>query len=183
MSISKPQPNDAEAINEVVKKAWYATYVNEVAGITKADIDQMYAENEVGQIEMFRKRAANSGSTSSPQATDDISLVAKRPFDGLMASGEEVVGFIRVKIKPDAAELLSLYILPEFAGQGIGTKLWQAMQEYLPKDKPVFVEVVSYTKAVDFYTKLGFVKVGESFSEPMLASGNRMPQIKMVLSR
>lgn len=168
ITISKPQPEDAEAIAEVIRKSWYATYISEEVGITKEDIDLMYAENQERQIEVFRERALHP-------KDDDISLVAKED--------QNVVGFIRLKIHPDSVEMLSLYVDPDCVGKGIGTSLWQEVKKILPKDKPVTVEVASYTKAVEFYKKLGFVDRGEQYSkqgEKMLSSGKRMPLMGMI---
>ena len=70
ITISKPQPNDAEGINEVIKLSWYATYVTPEIGITKEDIDLMYAQSEKKRIEVFRHRAEYT-------KDGDISFVAK----------------------------------------------------------------------------------------------------------
>ncbi len=169
--ISKPTPEDAGWIAEVIRKSWYVTYINTEVGITKEDIDLMYAENQERQIEVFRDRALHP-------KDDDISMVAKE--------GEKVVGFIRLKIHPDFAEILSLYVDPECVGKGIGTSLWQEAQKILPKEKMVTVEVASYTKAVDFYKKLGFADRGEKYrkqGEKMLSSGKQMPLMGMVFSK
>ncbi len=171
ITISKPKPNDAEKINEVIKKTWYDTYVNEQFGITKRDIDLMYTESEDGQIEMFRKRAML-------QKDDDISLVAK--------DKENVVGFIRLKINTGEIQLLSLYVLPEYSGKGIGTSLWVESLRLLPRDKPVTTEFAIYTRAKDFYEKMGFVDMDEEYrsqSEPMMSSGNRIPLTKMIFNQ
>ncbi len=171
--ISKPKPEDAEAIAEVIRKSWYATYIDAEVGITKEDIDLMYAENQAQQVDVFRERALHP-------KDDDISLVAKESERG------KVDGFIRLKIHPDSVEMLSLYVDPECVGKGIGTSLWPEAQKTLPKDKSVMVEVASYTKAVDFYKKLGFVDQGEKYrkqGEKMLSSGNKIPLVSMVLER
>lgn len=52
ITISKPKPEDSEAITEVIRKSWYATYINTEVGITKDDIDLMYAENQERQTEV-----------------------------------------------------------------------------------------------------------------------------------
>ena len=165
--ISKPLPEDARRIKDLIKASWYATYINEEVGINKADIDAMYAENQDEQIEVLRSRA------TTPRE-NDISLVAK--------DGDIVVGFIRLKIHPELVDLLSLYILPNQEGKGIGTSLWQEALKVLPKDKPVIAEVATYTKAKDFYAKLGFIDTGERYTkeeDKMPVSGTCIPLMKM----
>lgn len=169
ITISKPRPEDAEAINEVIKKSWYATYINEQIGITREDIDLMYAENEKGQIEVFRKRAINP-------PDDDISLMAK--------DGEKVVGFIRLKIFPGYVQVLSLYVHTDYLGKGIGTNLWNEARKLLPPDKSVVAYPAEHTKSIDWYKKMGFVETGEKrVEEAMASSGTRMSLIKMILTR
>ncbi len=169
ITISKPISEDAEGIHKVIKKSWYATYINEEVGVTKEDINAIYVDNPEGQINAIRNRAENS-------KEDDISLVAK--FE------EKVLGYIRLKIHNDFVELISLYVDPEYMGNGIGTQLWEQALKLLPKDKPIIVEVATYTKAVEFYKKLGFVDTEERYSkEKMLVSKTPMPLMKMVYKR
>lgn len=168
ITISKPQPEDAESIADLIQMSWYATYIDKKIGITKADIDLMYAQGQARQIAVLRERAQHP-------KTDDISLVAK--------SDKEVVGFARLKIHTDSVEVLSLYVHPEHTGKGIGTNLWLDVEKLLPKDLPITVEVASYTKAVDFYKKLGFTESGRKDGEKMLSSGKRIPLVSMVLER
>ena len=139
VTIAKSEPEDAEGINDVIKSSWYATYITPLIGVTKEDVDLMYAKNEKEQIAVFRKRAENA-------KEDDISLVAKE--------GEKVVGFIRLTILADTAELLSLYVHPEYTGNGIGTSLWQEALKILPADRIVFTEPVEHTPSIDFYKKI-----------------------------
>ncbi|MDQ5949025.1 MAG: hypothetical protein QG589_151 [Patescibacteria group bacterium] len=165
--ISKPKPEDAKGIHDMMKTSWYATYPNKEIGVTKGDGDLSYTpEVEQKQIEVLRHRAEHQKNT-------DISLVAKE--------NEKIVGFIRLKIGENFTDLVSLYVDPDFTGKGIGTELWNEAYKSLPKDKPIYVEVVSYTKAKDFYTKIGFVKIEEYLDkEPLLSSGIHLPLTKMV---
>ncbi len=167
ITISKPQSNDAEGINEVIKLSWYATYITPEIGITKEDVDLMYAQNEKRQIEVFRHRA------EYPKE-NDISFVAK--------DEEKVVGFIRLKIHADDIELMSMYVHPEYTGKGVGTNLWQEVLKFLPSNKTIFTEPVQHTKSIDFYTKLGFVDTGERYQaeEKMQSSGVQLPIMKMI---
>lgn len=169
INISKPKPEDAEGMNETIKKSWYATYITPEIGITKEDIDLMYAQSEKRQIEVFRSRAEHP-------KDDDISLVAK--------DGEKVVGIIRIKIFPDHIRVRTMYIHPEYMGKGIGTNLWNEMQKLLPKGTPVVAYPTEHTKSVDWYKKIGFVETGEkSVDNEVMASGAQMTGIKMVLKR
>ena len=168
--ISFPKPNDAEGMNEVIKLSWYATYVNPKIGVTKEDVDTMYALNEKQQIETFRKRA------ESPK-DNDITLIAKE--------SDKVVGIIRLLILDDHVRVRTMYVHPEFTGKGIGTMLWNEAQKYLPPDKNVVAFPVKHTKSIDWYKKIGFVETGEKKidDEAMPISGVHLNAIKMQLTK
>ena len=170
ITISLPKSEDAEGINETIKKSWYATYVTPKVGVTKEDIDLMYAQSEKKQIEVFRHRSENP-------KDDDISLVAK--------DDEKVVGIIRTKILPDHVRVRTMYVHPEYTGKGIGTNMWHEMQKLLPQDKPVIAYPTEHTKSVDWYKKMGFFETGEKSidEEVMKDSGTRMTGIKMILKK
>ncbi len=168
--ISIPQPEDAEGISNVIKKSWYATYINDAVGITKEDLDHMYAKNEASQIEALRTRA------SDPK-NDEVCLVAK--------DANAIIGFTRLRIHSDSIKWLSHYVHPEYVGKGTGMTLWNEVRKLLPAGKPITVEVATYTRAVNFYTKIGFVDMGAEYrseGEKMLPSGTKMPLMKMILS-
>ena len=169
ITISNPKPEDAEAIHDVIKQSWLATYIDENVGVTREDVEAIYTDEPEKQIGAIRNRATNP-------KDDDISLVAK--------DDTKVIGIIRLKINNDSIELRTLYVLPEYFGQGIGTKLWQESLKLLPIRKLITVELASYTKAKDFYEKIGFVDTGERYlgEETMKNSGTKMPLMKMIYS-
>lgn len=164
--ISPPKPEDAEGINKVIKLSWHATYTAPEIGVTKEEIDLVYAQHEKRQVEVFRHRA------ESPK-DDDVTLVAKED--------KKVVGVIRVKIFTDHVRVRTMYIHPDYTSKGIGTSLWNAVQKLLPKDKPVIAYPIEHTKSVGWYKKMGFIETGEKCAdEQVMASGTRMTGIKMV---
>lgn len=170
ITISIPKPEDAEGMNEVVKSSWYSTYVTPEIGITKEDIDAMYAQSEVQQISTFRKRA------ESPKE-NDITLIAK--------DDKSVVGIIRFLILDDHVRVRTLYVHPNCTGKGIGTILWNETQKHIPSDKNVIAYPAKYTRSIDWYKKVGFVETGEEQidDEAMPISGIHLKTIKMQLTR
>lgn len=167
ITISHPVPQDSEGINEVIKQSWYATYITPEIGITKKDIDLMYAQSEKQQIEVFRNRAKNPKNS-------DISYVAKED--------ELVVGFLRIIILDDHIRMRAFYVRPNFTGKGIGTNLWKEALKNLPKNKPVVAWPAEHTKSIEFYKKLGFKTTAEKLldDEVMQDSKTRMTTVKMV---
>lgn len=167
ITISKPVPEDATGMNEVIKLSWYKTYVVPEVGITKEDVDQMYAESETQQIEVFKKRALNP-------KDGDITLVAK--MEG------KIVGVVRLVTFDDHFRVRTFYVHPDHEGQGIGTSLWEEVVKLIPHDKPVVAWPVKNTKSVDFYKKLGFITTGEEGLGAPMPSGSRMLVLKSVFN-
>jgi ribosomal protein S18 acetylase RimI-like enzyme len=170
ITISKPTPEDAEGMNEVIKMSWYDTYIKPEIGVTKKDIDLMYANSEAKQIEVFRNRASNP-------KDGDITLVAKE--------NDKVVGVIRLVINPDHVRVRTIYVHPDYSGKGIGTNLWNEVQKYLPEKLSVIAYPVKQTRSVDWYKKIGFVDTGEEYveEEKMLDSGIQLKQTKMIYTK
>jgi ribosomal protein S18 acetylase RimI-like enzyme len=170
ITLSFPKPTDAKSMNEVIKSSWYATYINPEIGVTKEDIDMIYAQSEKQQIETFRKRA------ESPKE-NDITLIAKE--------SDKVVGIIRLLILDDHIRVRTMYVHPEFTGKGIGTMLWNEAQKHFSSNKNVVAFPVEYTKSINWYKKIGFVKTGEKKvdDEAMPVSGIHLKTIKMQLTR
>jgi GNAT superfamily N-acetyltransferase len=168
--ISSPQPEDAEGMNEVIKLSWYATYITPEIGITKEDIDYMYAQNEEKQIQTFRNRA------SSPK-DNDVSLIAK--------NDRKVVGIIRLVNFADHIRVRTIYVHPNYVGKGIGTMLWNEARKHMPSNKPVIAYPAEHTKSINWYKKMGFVETGdkELQDETMAISGARLIGVKMILKQ
>lgn len=171
MIIGRPKLEDAEAIYDIFKKSWHSTYVNKEIGVSKEDIDTIYNDTEKGKVlESIRNRVLNP-------RENEVELVAREE--------NKILGIIRQVVHDDHIELRTLYVDSDFFGKGVGTRLWEESLRLLPKNKPISVEVATYTKAVDFYKKLGFVDTGERYTKDesvMKVSGTRMPLMKMIFS-
>lgn len=126
----------------------------------------------------------------SPEALERWTLdkceeIAFRRADPVLVAkdGARVVGFIgygESAEEPGAGEIFALYVLPEYAGQGIGTRLMRAGLDRLRAHARVFLWLLKENgPALRFYRKCGFVPDGkEKFSAAVGAAG-----IRMVLER
>lgn len=93
---------------------------------------------------------------------------------------DRVVGFAEFGIGKEEGcvygEILTLYVLPEYCGQGIGTRLMKSVSEHLSAYPQICLWVLKENKrAIRFYEKFGFYPDGkEKMSTKVGAEGIRM---------
>lgn len=166
------EENDAEAVVDVFYKTWLASHSNEEAGITFDDIEDRFKErrSEAG-IEKSRKRLRE-------QSDNQKTFVVK--------DGEKVIGVSVVSKDETRNRLITIFVLPEYQGKGVGKMLWNELQEFFDDDKDIFVELAEYNaSAIAFYTKLGFQDTGRRFSEESkrMKSGAIIQEMEMRIPR
>ena len=172
IAIREALPDDAEAMRDVQRHTWIATYPNEAYGITKEDIEARFREDP----ETVRERRERGRQS-----------VCTAPFHSWVArEGRALIGFCIVKQDDHENLLQALYVLPDFQSQGVGKRLLQTALDWLGSKKEVVLNVASYNeKAIAFYRAFGFVpdEPVASFEALQLPSGVRLPEIRMVKKR
>ncbi len=162
-------PDDVRGMQEVFYRTWLATYPNKEHGITEDDIEDRYKDRlSEEKLAQRREQIAHppEGQTTLVARTDDL-----------------VVGVCRVMKHSDRNQLYTIYVLPEYHGQGIGSAMWTEAQKYLDSTKPTIVQVATYnTNAIKFYERLGFVDTGKRFSDQkfIMKSGAVIPEMEMI---
>ncbi|HEY0220810.1 MAG TPA: GNAT family N-acetyltransferase [Candidatus Paceibacterota bacterium] len=170
IKILEPEIGDARGTIEVQYKAWLATYPNDKEGITIDDIEHRYKDAFSGERLKKREEIITNSELNEKY------IIAK--------DGNKVVGICYGIIEETKNQLQAIYILPEYQGKGIGTKLWNEILSFFDKTKDIYVEVAAYNeKAIGFYKKLGFVDTGRRFSDERfrMKSGSILPEMEMVL--
>ncbi len=147
VKITDAGPDDAIGITNVLYKTWLSTYPNKEKGITIDDIEDSYKDEfSDAKINNFKKLIRESHKNKKR-------LVAK--------VGDLVVGVCVVTKDEKNNYLRTLYVLPEFQGNGIGVMLWNEANKFLDQTKDTLVQVADYTEnAINFYKKIGFVDTG-----------------------
>jgi ribosomal protein S18 acetylase RimI-like enzyme len=171
IQIAAPTPADAEGLQRVFLETWLDTYPNEEAGITRTDIEDHFKDALTAEtLQKERLTLANP--------PDD----KRRYF--IAKNDERVVGVCGATLFDDFNKLGVIYVLPEFQRQGVGFKLWQAVEPFLTNGKSTIVHVASYNdKAIAFYQKLGFEDTGKRFTDERfrMKSGSVLPEMEMIL--
>ena len=168
ISIAVAVPDDVWSMQDVFYRGWLATYPNAEIGLTVDDVEDWYKDRY--DEEKLQKRREQIANPIDGQTT----LVAK--------DDDKVVGVCRVTKSPDHNQLYAIYVLPEYHRRGIGTAMWDRVQQHLDPTKHTIVEVATYnTKAIDFYEGLGFLDTGERKSDPKftMKSGATIPEMVM----
>jgi GNAT superfamily N-acetyltransferase len=136
VSLRPEQPGDEAFLSEV-----YASTRQEEMDLTNWD-----AATRGAFLDLQFKAMRNGYRTMFPRAQFSIILLDEAP-----------VG--RMVVDRAAAELrvVDIALLPAHCGRGIGTKLMQeVMDEAARSGKPVRLCVFQGTRAISFYTRLGF---------------------------
>ena len=60
----------------------------------------------------------------------------------------------------DGAELATFFVLPEYQGQGIGTRLLAAIEEQARMQGITYITVDSSLTGVAFYARMGYLRTG-----------------------
>ena len=168
IKIMNARPEDAKGIQEVYYKTWLDTYPNEEYNITRDDIEDSYKDS------FSEERLKKLSERISSHPANIQYIVAK--------DGSNIVGVCQPIIFPDKNKLQTIYILPDYQGKGIGTKLWNEANKLFDPDKDTYVEVVVYNlKTISFYEKLGFKDTGRRFSEDRfkMKNGSILPEMEM----
>ena len=172
ITIAEPTVADCDAIINVRKQTWIATYPNIEFDISKEDIQSLDFDNTVKK-EKLRKQIVDQ----IDGVAQDYIWVAR---DGNTICGMCVAGPGRDN---DDNELHAVYVLPEYQGYGIGKKLMHTALDWLGKNKNIYLWVTAYNKStIDFYGRFGF-KITEESKEFELQTKpkiKKMPLIKMI---
>ena len=154
---------DAHDIGQIQSETWMCAYPNPDFGISKEDVkgkvDEWEEQGDQRVIDHMQKPGAKS-------------WVAKQ--------GDKVIGFIAVLKKDDENSVNALHVLPEYQGQGVGTRLLETALDWLGSSKRISLDVVLYNeKAKSLYKKFGFTQQKETDGIP-LNNKKTIPKILMV---
>ena len=164
IEIRDAKPEDAQDIAAIQKAGWLATYVNTEKGITKEDIITKDFESQE-RIARWEEGIKN------PEG--------RRMF--IVKKDGKVVGFCTAGKETNINRLLSLYVLPEVHGHGLGSRLMQEALQWLGDEKDIVLDVVSYNQnAINFYEKHGFRKTDKHLEPFAFENGKVLPEIEMI---
>jgi len=143
MKIVKAHIKDYQTIYDIAVPVWDATYKS----ILKAEqLDYML------QLMYSREAIAEQMSTKGHQfllALDDNAAVGFASYE--------------LNYSSETTKIHKLYVLPETHGKGIGRALINEIENAAKAnaDRTLLLNVNRFNPAVNFYSKVGFINVGE----------------------
>src|SRR5512143_2035348 len=133
------EKSDLEAIRRVTWESWVSTYLSFIPeGDLRSYFEIPYSEEFL--LDLF----------------DDPSM------QGFVATTDgQVAGYARLFFSREENRLYvsSLYLLPEFEGRGVGSRLFEAAEGYVAErglDEVWMGVIVENRRALDVYRKMGF---------------------------
>ena len=165
--IREARPEDAKAMGKIYRQSWLATYPNKEAGITFQDIEAMDMDSE----EATQKRA------------ESLANVDGKSFRFVGEIDGELIGLCGIELHPEYGYLRSIYVLPEYVSQGVGSALMSKALETMAECPEIILGVAAYNyRAIRFYERAGFRKTEprQEVRSALLPSGKEIPQIHMV---
>lgn len=105
------------------------------------------------------------------------SIANDRSQFNLAVDGQKIVGYANVRRGQRGWELYRIYLLPEYIGKGIGRRLLKLGEQFSKgkKARKYYVYVYARNKrALDFYSRNGFVRVREKDKKPELYLERRL---------
>lgn len=144
MEIRPATENDREAIRELARETWHATYDELDADTIDETVDDWYADDFAATLSV--------PGTAALVAEDD----------------GDVVGFAHGVVEGEAGNVLRTYVHPDRQREGIGTALHERLRadlEDFNMNRMRAIDLASNEGGRAFYEQLGFEKTGEGAVE------------------
>ncbi|WP_346961961.1 GNAT family N-acetyltransferase [Clostridium sp.] len=93
----------------------------------------------------------------------------------LIEDNQIIIGFYSFLMNAGETELEYFFINPDYIGKGYGKLLWNHVIENAKSLNIKQLEIVTSPEAIDFYIKMGAVKIGEV--ESLVKVGRKIPRL------
>jgi ribosomal protein S18 acetylase RimI-like enzyme len=126
------------------------------------------------EIEINLKEALSDQSIKKLE--ESISNLSENEKEIVARVGSRIVGYFAVEKGVDKNTIQAAFVLPEYQGLGIATRMWNNVKPFLNPEVDTYLGVyLSSTNAINFYKWLGFVETGK------IITGRILEAMEMVL--
>lgn len=171
VKIRSSVPADVYQIRKVQRETWLRTYPNKKEGITLEDIEKKFKNDNTPagkkKLEKGKQRYKN-----------------KNIHIWVAEDQAKIVGYCAAAKEKNNNRIGSIYLLPDYQGQGLGGLLIKQAFDWLGQDKDILLNVARYNQGtIGFYKRFGFTKTGKNVSDSaaQLPSGKSIPEVEMML--
>ena len=187
-------PKDAVEICKLRRKVWLATYVSAQHGISRDILLKIFDFESPATLRHYRQliKGEISGFEGQEAYQNNCAMEQGSVSNGAQDNAQKVEKFWVVEIGQKSKSrliayasanlhnnvLTTIYVHPDYQGQGIGQALFETICAFLDKTKPIGLRVVSYNEnAIHFYEKRGFRQA--DFTEANIDQGRLFPSMTM----
>lgn len=137
---------DLPSVKRVKALSWLDTYPNTELGITRELLLKLH------WIQSALKQQKGTHSSTEEMGTIFVAEETR---------SKQIIGIASPKIINAQARVGALYVLPEYTGKGVGSRLLKHVIAFW-QEKDIYAEVAHYNKAaIRFYTHHGFKLTGQ----------------------
>lgn len=138
MNIKHAKPEDAKYIQEAAERTWKETYIEILDKKTIESIIEDWYKPESLERQIKRDK-----------------------YFYIVEENDSLIGFIHAQRKDSTIIIHRLYIYPEHWRRGVGTRLYEKLEQDLPEEiNEIKLNVLPENDvAIDFYHDLGFETV------------------------
>ncbi|SFS32691.1 GNAT family N-acetyltransferase [Halostagnicola kamekurae] len=199
MHVRPATADDLESIRAVARETWHDTYDELDAETIDWAIDEWYGAGAIpleapGTVVLVVEVEDAAGEGSSDRADDTPvnewdarSTAAAEPAGEEPAAesgndaGDRIVGFAQAVVHGETADVLRLYVHPDFQGRGIGTRLHERLRIQLEAYDIERIQLIDFAfndEGRGFYESLGFERTDEGEVE---IAGEFYPEVVYTL--
>ncbi|QLK24408.1 GNAT family N-acetyltransferase [Natrinema zhouii] len=155
MNVRSATPDDFEAITAVARDTWHETYDELEADMIDRTVDNWYTDDSMpleapGTVVLVAERAERRSADGSRTESDER--------DG------DLVGFTHAVAQGETADILRMYVHPDYQGEGIGSDLHERLMTELESRDAERVRSFDFAfndTSRAFYEGLGFEQTDE----------------------
>ncbi|MEI7480486.1 MAG: GNAT family N-acetyltransferase [bacterium] len=162
--------------NELIIEAFSIEDTFEIQRIIQEASRSVYVQGGKTQEEIEKEVTSALSEENIKKVRESLSTLTENEKIVVAKVDGKIAGFVYIEKGEEKNILQAAFVLPQFQGKGIATKLWNNVKDFLNPKVDTYLDVISSnTNAINFYKKIGFVETGE------VSAGRLLPEMKMVL--
>ncbi|MDJ1432628.1 GNAT family N-acetyltransferase [Halostagnicola sp. A-GB9-2] len=171
MHVRLATAEDLESISDVARETWHDTYDELEPETIDWAIDEWYGEEAIpleapGTVVLVveLEEEGERGDSQTVEDANDGTELENAGHEAEEEAADDIVGFAQAIVHGDTADVLRLYVHPDYQGRGIGTTLHERLRIQLEAYDIERIQLIDFAfndEGRGFYESLGFEQTGE----------------------